>query len=83
MRAPNKAEPVEGKNSAHHKVNSPWPKELRVTVARAVADQGLSTFAVARKLDVPYTTAVTWVKSYRQRGAEALEPKRAAASEPE
>ena len=49
-----------------------WPAQVREAVVRSVVDKGLSTFAVARKLGVPYTTAVMWVKAYRERGDDAL-----------
>ena len=45
---------------------------------RSVMEQGLSTFAVAHKLGVPYTTAVMWVKAYRERGEEALKVRKPA-----
>jgi transposase len=53
-----------------------WPAQVREAVVRSVMDQGLSTFSVARKLGVPYTTAILWVKAYRERGEEALEVKK-------
>jgi transposase len=55
-----------------------WPAQVRETVVRSVVEQGLTTFAVAQKLGVPYTTAVMWVKAYRERGEEALKVKRPA-----
>jgi transposase InsO family protein len=63
------------RSKAHAKSRRPWPQELRLAVVRAVLDEGLSTFAVAGKLGVPYTTAIQWVKAYRQRGAKGLERK--------
>jgi hypothetical protein len=36
----------------------------RKAVARAVTWLGMTTFAVARKLGVPFTTAMMWVKAY-------------------
>jgi transposase InsO family protein len=55
-----------------------WPAQVREAVVRSVMDKGLSTFAVAHKLGVPYTTAVMWVKAYRERGEEALKVKKPA-----
>src|SRR5689334_16764236 len=51
---------------------------MREAVVGAVTKQGLPTFTVARKLGVPYTTAVMWVKAHRERGDEALRVKRPA-----
>jgi transposase-like protein len=45
-----------------HKRNDPWSKELRIAVARAVVEQGQSTFSVAPKFGVPYTTAILWAR---------------------
>jgi len=56
----------------------PWPAQVREAVMRSVVDKGLSTFAVAHKLGVPYTTAVMWVKAYRERGEEALKVRKPA-----
>ena len=55
-----------------------WPAQVREAVVRSVTNQGQSTFAVARKLGVPYTTAILWVKAYRERGEEALTVKKPA-----
>ena len=66
------------RDGAVHKSKSPWPKELRVAVVRAVVDRKQATYTVALKLGVPYTTAIQWVKAYRERGEEALEVKRPA-----
>jgi transposase len=55
-----------------------WPAQVREAVVRSVMDKGLSTFAVAHQLGVPYTTAVMWVKAYRERGEEALKVKKPA-----
>ncbi len=55
-----------------------WPAQVREAVVRSVMDKGLSTFAVAHQLGVPYTTAVMWVKAYRERGEEALKVKKLA-----
>jgi transposase-like protein len=50
-----------------------WPNEVRLRLARSVVEERLSTRAVARQLGVPYTTALDWVKRYREGGATAFE----------
>lgn len=56
----------------------PWPAQVREAVVRSVMEQRLSTFAVAHKLGVPYTTAIQWVQAYRERGEEALKVRKPA-----
>jgi len=43
-----------------------------MAVIRAVIERGQATYAVARQLKVPYTTAVQWVTSYKERGEAAF-----------
>jgi transposase InsO family protein len=61
--------------ATRHDKRRPWPLEMKVALAKSVVEQKLTTFAVAKKLGVPYTTAIQWVQVYRGGGAIALEPK--------
>ena len=60
-----------------------WPMDVRLELARAVVKQGLSASEVAKRLGVPYTTAIDWVRHYRARGTAAFETtQRAAVKKP-
>lgn len=76
MNTEGEAREARNKDGARGAGRRAWPAQVRETVVRSVLEQGLTTFAVARKLGVPYTTAVMWVKAYRERGEEALKVKR-------
>jgi transposase len=56
----------------------PVKRGFSTAVVRSVTEQGLSTFAVAHKLGVPYATAVMWVKACRERGEGALKVRKPA-----
>jgi len=55
-----------------------WPREVREALVRAVIERGLSAHVVCKQLGVPYTTAVMWVKNYRERGEASLEVRKVA-----
>lgn len=50
-----------------------WPMDVRLKLVRAVVEQGLSGSEVAKRLGVPYTTAMPWVRRYRVSGAAGFE----------
>src|SRR5882672_4289856 len=50
-----------------------WPMDVRLKLVRAVVEQGLSGSEVAKRLGVPYTTAMPWVRRYRASGAAGFE----------
>ena len=78
MKTEGETRAARNKDSERGAKRRPWPPQVREAVVRSVIEKGLSTFAVARKLGVPYTTAVMWVKAYRERGDEALKVRKPA-----
>ena len=66
------------RDKGHDGERGAWPREVREALVRAVIDRGLSAHAVCKQLGVPYTTAVMWVKNYRERGEASLEVRKIA-----
>ena len=76
MKTEGETREARNKDSERSDNRRPWPAQVREAVVRSVTEKGQSTFAVAHKLGVPYTTAVMWVKAYRERGEESFKARK-------
>ena len=47
-----------------------WPPEVRLQLAQAVVDRGVSATAVAQAFGIPVTTVAEWAQRYRKYGAD-------------
>lgn len=50
-----------------------WPLDVRMSIAKAVVEEGSSATRAAAAFGVPYTTALSWIERYRAGGASALQ----------
>ena len=59
-----------------HRQRAKWPFDTMLTAASMVVDKQVSSYEVAAKLGIPYTTVHDWSKRYRAGGVNALHPQR-------
>lgn len=53
-----------------------YPEALRIEIAQAVVDQGMTANQAARKYPVPLYMIKRWAKLYRYKGSDALQIRR-------
>jgi transposase InsO family protein len=55
-----------------HAARSSWPAEVRLELARAIVDRGVSAAALSQTLGIPLTTVTDWGKRYRRYGEDGV-----------